>query len=157
MAKNEKPGHRTSADFAGSDHLDRHPREVHGQPWEAGNWHIGRRQELAVDVRPTLLVVEHYAEYLQSEAKEINLRVGLKAYGAGTAGAITLKSLNSDAVAQPNFASSVTSQAAQQPSPASSGRLIKVGCKAQRGMACTSFGKYRKGSGIPSGSHKTAV
>ena len=27
MAKNEKPGHRTSADFAGSDHLDRHPRK----------------------------------------------------------------------------------------------------------------------------------
>ena len=109
MAKDEKPGHRTSADFAGSDHLDRHPREVHGQPWEAGNWHIGRRQELAVDVRPTLLAVEQYAEYLQSEAKEINRRVGLKAYGARTAGAITLKSLNSDAVAQPNFASSVTS------------------------------------------------
>jgi hypothetical protein len=80
MAKNEKPGHRTSADFAGSGHLDRHPREVHGQPWEAGNWHIGRRQELAVDVRPTLLAVEQYAEYLQSEAKEINRRVGLKAY-----------------------------------------------------------------------------
>ena len=100
-----------------------------------------------MDVRPTLLVVEHYAEYLQSEAKEINLRVGLKAYGAGTAGAITLKSLNSDAVAQPNFASSVTSQAAQQPSPASSGRLIKVGCKAQRGMACTSLANIGKAPG----------
>ena len=58
MAKDEKPGHRTSADFAGSDHLDRHPREVHGQPWEAGNWHIGRRHKkcgLAGSSRTVLL------------------------------------------------------------------------------------------------------
>jgi hypothetical protein len=37
------------------------------------------RQELAVDVCPTILAVEQYAEHFQSEAEELCLGLGLKA------------------------------------------------------------------------------
>jgi hypothetical protein len=41
------------------------------------------RQELAVDVRPVALSIEQYAEYLQSEAEELSLGIGLKTTTAG--------------------------------------------------------------------------
>ena len=49
------------------------------------------RQELAVDVRPTAMAVEFYAEYLQSEAEELCLGIELK---TTTGVAATLKALD---------------------------------------------------------------
>jgi hypothetical protein len=49
------------------------------------------RQELAVDVRPVALSIEQYAEYLQSEAEELSLGVGLKTTTAGGTTTTALK------------------------------------------------------------------
>ena len=47
------------------------------------------RQELAADVRPTILAVEQYAEHFQSEAEELCLGLGLKA--TPTSATVTVK------------------------------------------------------------------
>ena len=41
------------------------------------------RQELGVDIRPMAPSIEQYAEYLQSEAEELSLGIGLKATTVG--------------------------------------------------------------------------
>ena len=51
------------------------------------------RQELAVDVRPSALSIEQYAEYLQAEAEELSLGIGVKATTAGAAAGTTLKAM----------------------------------------------------------------
>ena len=51
------------------------------------------RQELAVDVRPAALSIEQYAEYLQAEAEELSLGIGVKSTTAGAAASTTLKAM----------------------------------------------------------------
>ena len=52
------------------------------------------RQELAVDVRPVALLIEEYAEYLQSEAEEFSLGIGLKTTTAGGTTTAALKAVS---------------------------------------------------------------
>ena len=51
------------------------------------------RQELGVDIRPMAPSIEQYAEYLQSEAEELSLGIGLKATTVGAQGATSLKTM----------------------------------------------------------------
>ena len=51
------------------------------------------RQELGVDIRPGAVSIEQYAEYLQSEAEELSLGIGLKATTAGTTATTSLKAM----------------------------------------------------------------
>ena len=51
------------------------------------------RQELGVDIRPMAPSIEQYAEYLQSEAEELSLGIGLKATTVGAQGATSLKAM----------------------------------------------------------------
>ena len=51
------------------------------------------RQELGVDIRPMAPSIEQYAEYLQSEAEELSLGIGLKATTVGAQGTTSLKAM----------------------------------------------------------------
>ena len=56
-------------------------------------WVASVRQELGVDIRPGAVSIEQYAEYLQSEAEELSLGIGLKATTAGTTATTSLKAM----------------------------------------------------------------
>ena len=51
------------------------------------------RQELGVDIRPMAPSIDQYADYLQSEAEELSLGIGLKATTAGGQAATSLKAM----------------------------------------------------------------
>ena len=89
------------------------------------------RQELGVDIRPVAPSIEQYAEYLQSEAEELSLGIGLRSTTAGAQGATSLK-----AMAGLDVPTSTTS--------ASTGNTLKSPCKfwkttegCKRGAQCT--------------------
>ena len=89
------------------------------------------RQELGVDIRPGAVSIEQYAEYLQSEAEELSLGIGLKATTAGAAATTSLKAMVS--METPTLTSSITL-----------GGTVKSPCKfwkttegCRRGALCT--------------------
>ena len=65
------------------------------------------RQELGVDIRPGAVSIEQYAEYLQSEAEELSLGIGLKATTAGATATTSLKAMVG--METPTLTSSTTS------------------------------------------------
>ena len=89
------------------------------------------RQELGVDIRPLALSIEQYAEYLQSEAEELSLGIGLRATTAGAAAPTSLK-----AMVGLDTSTSATSASALNPSKAPCKFWKTVdGCR--RGSQCT--------------------
>ena len=89
------------------------------------------RQELGVDIRPLALSIEQYAEYLQSEAEELSLGIGLRATTAGAAAPTSLK-----AMVGLDASTSTTSASALNPSKAPCKFWKTVdGCR--RGSQCT--------------------
>ena len=89
------------------------------------------RQELGVDIRPMAPSIDQYADYLQSEAEELSLGIGLKATTAGGQAATSLK-----AMAGLDASTSMTS--------APTGNASKFPCKfwkttegRKRGSQCT--------------------
>ena len=56
-------------------------------------WVASVRQELGVDTRPGAGSIEQYAEYLQSEAEELSLGIGLKATTARPTATTSLKAM----------------------------------------------------------------
>ena len=89
------------------------------------------RQELGVDIRPGAVSIEQYAEYLQSEAEELSLGIGLKATTAGATATTSLKAMVG--METPTLTTSTTS-----------GSTVKSPCKfwkttegCRRGALCT--------------------
>ena len=89
------------------------------------------RQELGVDIRPGAISIEQYAEYLQSEAEELSLGIGLKATTAGTTATTSLKAMVGMEI--PTLTTSTTSGSTMK-SPCKFWKTTE-GCR--RGALCT--------------------
>ena len=89
------------------------------------------RQELGVDLRPLALAIEQYAEYLQSEAEELSLGIGLRATSAGVAATTSLKAM----VGMDATALTTGTTAGSQPKASCKFWKTTEGCR--RGSQCT--------------------